>query len=130
MNKKGEWSLSPAYDLTYAFDPSSIWTGKHQMSINGKVENIELISKLKKLFEEFKDLGYSLVWNTESSHCGCKNKTATNNISAQSDENYKIFDNYYKVLEYAENDEVCLNKNKIKVYGEAFGEILPYIYYI
>ena len=33
-------------------------------------------------------------------------------------------------LEYAENDEVCLNKNKIKVYGEAFGEILPYIYYI
>ena len=94
------------------------------------IPNIELISKLKKLFEEFKDLGYSLVWNTESSHCGCKNKTATNNISAQSDENYKIFDNCYKVLEYAENDEVCLNKNKIKVYGEAFGEILPYIYYI
>ena len=40
MNRKGEWSLAPAYDLTYAYIPNSIWTGKHQMSINGKTENL------------------------------------------------------------------------------------------
>jgi serine/threonine-protein kinase HipA len=41
MNKKGEWKLSPAYDMIYAWNPSGAWTGKHQMSINGKRENIE-----------------------------------------------------------------------------------------
>ncbi len=40
MNRKGEWSLAPAYDITYAYIPNSIWTGKHQMSINGKTENL------------------------------------------------------------------------------------------
>ncbi len=39
MDKKGRWSLAPAYDITYAYIPDSIWTGKHQMSINGKTEN-------------------------------------------------------------------------------------------
>ncbi|MES9942164.1 MAG: type II toxin-antitoxin system HipA family toxin [Candidatus Thiodiazotropha sp. 6PLUC2] len=36
MNKKGEWSLSPAYDLTYSYNPDGLWTGVHQMSLNGK----------------------------------------------------------------------------------------------
>lgn len=36
MNKKGEWCLSPAYDVIYAWNPGGDWTGKHQMSINGK----------------------------------------------------------------------------------------------
>lgn len=36
MNKKGEWHLSPAYDVIYAWNPGGDWTGKHQMSINGK----------------------------------------------------------------------------------------------
>ncbi|MCP4722818.1 MAG: type II toxin-antitoxin system HipA family toxin [Desulfobacteraceae bacterium] len=40
MNEKGEWKLSPAYDLTYAYDPSSRWTSGHQMTINGKRERI------------------------------------------------------------------------------------------
>lgn len=40
MNKKGQWSLAPAYDLTYAYIPNNIWTGKHQMSINGKTDDI------------------------------------------------------------------------------------------
>lgn len=40
MDKKGQWFLSPAYDLTYAYIPNNIWTGKHQMNINGKTENI------------------------------------------------------------------------------------------
>ena len=41
MNRKGEWRLAPAYDMTYAMNPSGKWTSKHQMSVNGKRENIE-----------------------------------------------------------------------------------------
>jgi serine/threonine-protein kinase HipA len=36
MNKSGKWSLSPAFDVTYNFNPSGEWTSNHQMSINGK----------------------------------------------------------------------------------------------
>lgn len=36
MDKKGVWSLSPAYDLAYAWNPSpDHWTHRHQMLING-----------------------------------------------------------------------------------------------
>lgn len=42
MDRKGKWSLSPAYDVTYAYDKSNMWLAKHQMSINGKTENLEL----------------------------------------------------------------------------------------
>ena len=38
MDKSGRWSLSPAYDITYAYNPTKEWTSKHQMSLNGKRE--------------------------------------------------------------------------------------------
>jgi len=37
MNERGEWSLSPAYDITYA--NGNHYTKNHQMSIVGKVNN-------------------------------------------------------------------------------------------
>ena len=37
MNKKGRWSLSPAYDMVYSYNPDGAWTHQHQMRINGKV---------------------------------------------------------------------------------------------
>lgn len=40
MNQQGNWRLSPAYDVTYAYDPSNRWLKQHQMSINGKRLNI------------------------------------------------------------------------------------------
>jgi serine/threonine-protein kinase HipA len=40
MNKSGTWSLSPAYDVTYAYNPANKWIGKHQLSVNGKREDI------------------------------------------------------------------------------------------
>jgi serine/threonine-protein kinase HipA len=40
MDRRGRWSLSPAYDLTLAYNPHGRWTRRHQMSINGKRENI------------------------------------------------------------------------------------------
>jgi serine/threonine-protein kinase HipA len=39
MDRSGRWSLSPAYDLTFAFRPESRWTGRHQMSVNGKLDD-------------------------------------------------------------------------------------------
>ncbi|MFI3297327.1 MAG: type II toxin-antitoxin system HipA family toxin [bacterium] len=36
MNKKGEWSLSPAYDISWSYNPHGEWTSKHQMSIMNK----------------------------------------------------------------------------------------------
>ena len=40
MDRSGVWQLAPAYDVTYAYDPTNFWLARHQMSINGKVENI------------------------------------------------------------------------------------------
>ncbi|MBN9693743.1 MAG: type II toxin-antitoxin system HipA family toxin [Verrucomicrobia bacterium] len=36
MNQHGEWSLAPAFDVTYSYNPSGAWTGAHQMTLNGK----------------------------------------------------------------------------------------------
>jgi serine/threonine-protein kinase HipA len=42
MDKKGQWSLSPAYDMTYSYNPSGAWTATHQMSMNGKREGFTM----------------------------------------------------------------------------------------
>lgn len=41
MNKKGEWSLAPAFDMTFSYSKDSVWVNSHQMLINGKYENIQ-----------------------------------------------------------------------------------------
>lgn len=46
MDRAGNWSLSPAYDVTYSYNPVGAWTGQHQMSLNGKRDNFK--------FEDFK----------------------------------------------------------------------------
>ncbi len=40
MNRRGHWSLAPAYDVTYAYNPDGMWTGTHQMTVNGKRDAI------------------------------------------------------------------------------------------
>ncbi len=40
MNKKGQWVLSPAYDMTFSYKKDSLWVNSHQMLINGKADNI------------------------------------------------------------------------------------------
>lgn len=47
MDPSGQWRLSPAYDMTYSYNPSGEWTGQHQMTLNGKRENFSL--------QDFKD---------------------------------------------------------------------------
>lgn len=41
MNRRGEWSLSPAFDVSYALNPTGEWTSRHQMSINGQREGFK-----------------------------------------------------------------------------------------
>lgn len=39
MDKTGAWSLSPAFDMTFSFNPAGSWTASHQMTMNGKRDN-------------------------------------------------------------------------------------------
>ncbi|VAW78317.1 Toxin HigB / Protein kinase domain of HipA, partial [hydrothermal vent metagenome] len=42
MNKAGEWSLAPAFDMTYSYNPTGAWTASHQMTLNGKRDDFSL----------------------------------------------------------------------------------------
>jgi serine/threonine-protein kinase HipA len=42
MDKAGNWSLSPAFDMTYSFNPAGSWTASHQMTLNGKRDDFTL----------------------------------------------------------------------------------------
>lgn len=79
MNTLGEWSLSPAYDVTYAYNPENKWIGKHQMAVNGKRENITRedllavakqmnIKKPKELIEKVVDVVRN--WNVYAQEAG------------------------------------------------------------
>ncbi len=41
MDKSGRWSLAPAFDVTWAYNPQGPWTSRHQMSISGKRDEFE-----------------------------------------------------------------------------------------
>jgi len=42
MDKEGRWSLSPAFDVTYSFNPAGEWTASHQMTMNGKRDHFTM----------------------------------------------------------------------------------------
>ncbi len=42
MAKSGTWSLAPAFDMTYSFNPAGTWTSTHQMTVNGKRDGFSL----------------------------------------------------------------------------------------
>lgn len=75
MNKSGEWSLAPAYDMTFSFNQFGDWTSKHQMSINGKVDDFTLsdfyacgktISMKPRLINQIIDQTISVVNNWQT----------------------------------------------------------------
>ncbi|MBK1881663.1 type II toxin-antitoxin system HipA family toxin [Luteolibacter pohnpeiensis] len=39
MDRRGVWSLAPAYDLIHSYNPNGAWTHRHQMTFAGKREN-------------------------------------------------------------------------------------------
>lgn len=42
MDQSGTWSLAPAFDLTYSYNPAGDWTARHQMTLNGKRDDFTL----------------------------------------------------------------------------------------
>ena len=47
MDRTGEWRLSPAYDVTFSYNPTNKWLRAHQMSINQKSSDISLVDLLE-----------------------------------------------------------------------------------
>jgi len=86
MDRNGIWTLSPAYDVTFARDSGNKWLAAHQMTINGKKSNImmnDMIAcgqnmdlktcKCKKIIEEVKDAVKE--WKTIAHSVKIKEKT-------------------------------------------------------
>ncbi|MDA7863083.1 type II toxin-antitoxin system HipA family toxin [Akkermansiaceae bacterium] len=51
MDRRGQWSLAPAYDLTFTYQPNGLLKSEHQMTLNGKRDDFEmndLLSAAKK----------------------------------------------------------------------------------
>ena len=42
MDRRGKWKLAPAYDMTFSYNPTSLWTSNHQIMINGKRNGITI----------------------------------------------------------------------------------------
>lgn len=78
MDNNGGWKLSPAYDVTYAYNPESRWTRRHQLSINGKRDELNIedllkvgkemnIKKTKDIIDNVKDVISN--WNIYAKDC-------------------------------------------------------------
>lgn len=42
MDRRGRWSLAPAFDVIYSYNPDGAWTSKHQMTLNSKTDGFNL----------------------------------------------------------------------------------------
>jgi len=83
MDKSGQWSLSPAYDMSYAFSPSNQWLSQHQLSVNNKriditredllivAENMN-IRKPKEIIEQIREVIHN--WSTYANEAGIPEK--------------------------------------------------------
>ena len=47
MDRNGKWMLSPAYDITFSYNPANKWLRAHQMTVNGKTTEIGLSDLLE-----------------------------------------------------------------------------------
>jgi serine/threonine-protein kinase HipA len=47
MDRTGKWVLSPAYDITFSYNPTNKWLRAHQMTVNGKTTEIGLSDLLE-----------------------------------------------------------------------------------
>jgi serine/threonine-protein kinase HipA len=47
MDRNGKWMLSPAYDITFSYNPTNKWLRAHQMTVNGKTMEIGLSDLLE-----------------------------------------------------------------------------------
>ncbi len=86
MDREGKWKLSPAYDVTFSYNPTNKWLREHQMTINNKSDHIlyeDLITAglsmglKKKKCDEIIDMVVSAVDNFEqfADETGIREKT-------------------------------------------------------
>lgn len=52
LRQGGSWELSPAYDITHAFNPDNEWVKQHLMSVNGHFDQIAR-SDVREVAERF-----------------------------------------------------------------------------
>lgn len=60
MDGIGQWALAPAYDVTFAYNPSSKWLARHLMSVEGKFADVAR-DDLERFADRFEVPGYSGV---------------------------------------------------------------------
>jgi serine/threonine-protein kinase HipA len=41
LKQDGEWTLAPAYDVCYSYDPGNVWVNQQTLSVNGKHRDIK-----------------------------------------------------------------------------------------
>lgn len=79
MDRGGKWRLSPAYDVAYSYNPQGDFTSSHQMSINGKRDQIERedllvianLMNIKKSAEIIDEVTYAASqWQNIAKECG------------------------------------------------------------
>lgn len=94
MDQSGTWSLSPAFDMTYSYNPSGAWTNNHQMSLNGKrdkfdVEDFKVCAKNASMKrgraeEILKDVQDAVLkWKSFAKEAGVPDDVATSITKAQ-----------------------------------------------
>jgi serine/threonine-protein kinase HipA len=83
LREGGEWELSPAYDISWSFDPTSPWVNQHALSINGKRKNITVDDMLqiaksirvkngKEIIKQIRDIIYK--WPSYAKKTGVSSK--------------------------------------------------------
>jgi serine/threonine-protein kinase HipA len=55
MDKTGQWQLSPAYDMTFSYNPEDGLGTLHKMTINGQQDDF--------VFQDFLDVAYNMQIN-------------------------------------------------------------------
>jgi serine/threonine-protein kinase HipA len=93
MDQSGNWSLSPAFDMTYSYNPAGRWTSSHQMSLNGKRDDFTAndFTACEKAIAMKRGLGLEILeevqavvrqWPTFAAEAGVPEGTASQIASA------------------------------------------------
>ena len=97
MDKSGKWTLAPAYDVSFAYNPNGEWTSSHQMTINGKrsgikKEDFDYCAKIAGLTNAQKASAFGDVT------CGVKKWKDFASFSGVSEERTKAIENCFADL--------------------------------
>lgn len=85
-----------------------------------KIPNTGMIELLEILLNEFLSKNWDISFSTKSNDCTCPTL-----YESDSECNRNIIKNYLNVLNWVKQDQIDENRNKIKIFGSQFGELLP-----